>query len=206
MTCWCLARRAMRVPSRWTGWMCPATSYSNHLWLWWVPRELPPCSYFYLQPNCYPFTCSAICWSRCHARNRLSTRTTWPSCANSQRTSVRRARQGQDSSGSKAGREQHNATRPDPTYYTLPLTPSLTPATVQLILLVAYCIKIDRAHTLWLYRSTAYTYIYIYINTNKFLFSLCLALTHSLFLCVHLSVRLCFLSAHLPHLCRDIGV
>lgn len=52
--CWCLARRAMRVPSRWTGWMCPATSYSNHLWLWWVPRGAPSSSL----PA--PSTCNSI--------------------------------------------------------------------------------------------------------------------------------------------------
>lgn len=189
----------MRVPSRWTGWMCPATSYSNHLWLWWVPAELPPYS-FYMQLNCYSFTCSAICWSRCHARNRLSTRMTWPSCANSQRTSVRRARQGQDSSGSKAGREQHDATLPDPTYYTLPLTPSLTPATVQLILLVAYCIKIE--HTLSGSIDLQHIHIYLYKHQQVFVLSVSLSLTLSFFVSTSLSVYVSYL--RICHTCVEI--
>lgn len=52
MICWFPARRAMRVPLKWTGWMCPATSYSNHLWPWWVEPGGDPCHRFIFHPLC----------------------------------------------------------------------------------------------------------------------------------------------------------
>lgn len=33
--CWFRAHLATRAPSRWTGWMCPATSSSNRPWPWY---------------------------------------------------------------------------------------------------------------------------------------------------------------------------
>lgn len=156
MICWFPARRAMLVPLKWTGWMCPATSYSNHLWLWWVePGGDPSC--VFLQQIYIPPSLLTARYAQVIVTHETHCQRGWLD----QAAQIHR--------GLWTGGLNQLETLP----------PSvIDPATVQLILLVAYCIKssthtlsgsVDLQHIPYTIHSIPYIRINLY-NTSLFCF------------------------------------